>query len=78
MAQLVPLDPSDTCELALVRARLIAGGAMISPSGGDHTYAVMHIVVVGFLSETPSAEDLQRETCVVCVHVDCNTYTMDI
>jgi ATP-dependent DNA ligase len=45
VAQLVPLDPSDTCELALARARLIAGGAAISPSV-DHAYPVTHIVVV--------------------------------
>ena len=45
VALIVPLDPTDACELALARARLIAGGAMISPST-DHAYAVTHIVVV--------------------------------
>jgi hypothetical protein len=64
VAQLVSLDPSDACELALARARLTAGGAMISPSS-DHVYAVTHIVVVGSTAGDPqqspdwlSAEDM--------------------
>jgi DNA ligase-4 len=67
VAQLVSLDPSDGMQLALARGRLIAGGAMISPSN-DHAYAVTHIVVVGSLVGDPKqSPDWLSAECMATV-----------